>query len=59
MDASVGVQVQRYPMFARFVAVGSVVHKATGKRVDRPRQPIFGYEVARDQFGVGGPSLGA
>ena len=29
------------------------------QRVDHPRQPIFGYDVARDQLGVGGPSLGA
>ena len=47
--ASVDVQVQRYPMFARFVAVVGVAHEGDRKFVDRRVQSIFGYDAAKDR----------
>ena len=52
ITASVGVQVQRYPMFARFVTVVGVAHE--GRRqsaVYRRRQSVFGYDTAKDRSG--------
>ena len=51
--ASVGVQVQRYPMFARFVAVVGVAHVGRGQSaVYRRGQSVFGYEAAKDRSGA-------
>ena len=50
--ASVGVQVQRYPMFARFVAVVGVAHEGRRQSVYRRKQSVFGYDAANDRFVV-------
>ena len=48
----VGGQVQRYPMFARFVAVVGVAHEGDRQSVYFCRQSIFGYDAAKDGRGV-------
>ena len=52
--ASVGVQVQRYPTFARFVTVVDVAHE--GRRQEavrrRRRQSVFGYDTAKYRSGA-------
>ena len=50
--ASVGGQVQRYPMFARFVAVVGVAHEGDRQSVNCCRQSIAGYDAAKDGRGV-------
>ena len=51
--ASVGVQVQRYPMFARFVAVVGVAHEGRMQSaVYRRSQSVFGYDAAKDRSGA-------
>ena len=50
--APVGGQVQRYPMFARFVAVVGVAHEGDRQSVYFCRQSIFGYDAAKDGRGV-------
>ena len=50
--APVGGQVQRYPMFARFVAVVGVAHEGDRQSVYFVRQSIFGYDDAKDGRGV-------
>ena len=50
--ASVGGQVQRYPMFARFVAVVGVAHEGDRQSVNCCRQSISGYDAAKDGRGV-------
>ena len=51
-DAPVGGQVQRYPMFARFVAVVGVAHEGDRQSVNCCRQSISGYDAAKDGRGV-------
>ena len=48
----VGGQVQRYPMFARFVAVVGVAHEGDRQSVNCCRQSISGYDAAKDGRGV-------
>ena len=50
--APVGGQVQRYPMFARFVAVVGVAHEGDRQSVNCCRQSISGYDAAKDGRGV-------
>ena len=51
--ASVGVQVQRYPMFARFVAVVGVAHEGRGQSAFYRRgQSVFGYDAAKYRSGA-------
>ena len=50
--ASVGVQVQRYPMFARFVAVVGVAHEGRRQSVYRRRQSVFWYDAAKGRSGA-------
>ena len=50
--APVGGQVQRYPMFARFVAVVGVAHEGDRQSVYCCRQSISGYNAAKDGRGV-------
>ena len=44
---SICIQVQRYPMFARFVAVVGVAHEGDRQSVYRRRQSVFGYDTAK------------
>ena len=50
--ASVGVQVQRYPMFAQCVAVVRVAHERRRHSFYRRRQSVFGYDTAKDRSGA-------
>ena len=51
--ASVGIQVQRYPMFARFVIVVGVAREGSGQSVVYRRgQSVFGYDAAKYRFGA-------
>ena len=49
---SVSVQVQRYSMFARFVAVVGVAHEGHRESVNRRRHSVFGYDAAKDRLGI-------
>ena len=49
--ASIGIQVQRYPMFIRFVAVLGVAREGERQNVYRSRQSVFGYDAAKDRPG--------
>ena len=42
---SISIQVQRYPMFARFVAVVSIAHEGHRESIDRCRQSVYGYDA--------------
>ena len=48
--ASVSVQVQRYPVLARFV--GGVAHESDRKSIDRRWLSVFGYDTAKNRFGT-------
>ena len=47
ITASIGIQVQRNPMFTRFVTVVGVAHEGDRQSIYRRRQSVFGYDTAK------------